>query len=87
MKALPVAKLSPEPLGSHDPIITACPPGILHLRNRIGEKMLRALIKAAAAYERVSATFLRVGSVDRNDGITFKISENLVHDKPQIGFR
>ena len=82
MKQLPVATLPVDP---DAPIITSVPPDILHIRPRIGEKKMRGLISAAGKHQKNKMAPL-FQELIKSVGIKFKISEGLVHGKPQICF-
>ena len=82
VKALPISKL---PVDRNEPIIEAVPPDILHARTRIAEKHLRGLIIAAGKHEK-NKFAPRLQALIRSGGVPFRITENLVHGKAQIGF-
>ena len=82
VKQLPISKL---PVDRNEPIIEAVPPDILHARTRIAEKHLRGLIVAAGIHQK-NKLAPRLQALVRSAGVPFRITENLVHGKAQIGF-
>ena len=82
VKNHPIATI---PLEWETPIVDCVPPDVLHLRPRVGEKLVTNLIAASTDHTKDKLTPLFAELV-RSCGVPFKISESSIHGQNHVGF-
>ena len=81
VKSNPISSL---PINLDSPIVASVPPDMLHLRGRVGKKILDNCITISGEHtkNKLAPEFQALVRLAR---VPFKISESLVHGKSQIG--
>ena len=77
--------ISTLPAGWDDPIINSVPEDILHLRVRVGEKLMTNCVSASADHTK-NKLVPGLQSLIRSAGVPFKVSETLVHGTNRVVF-